>query len=85
MIDEQTIQRLHERVDEHGHRLTVVETITSEQARRLEALENMPRDLNHVRSQVDRLSGQMTVITWLLFAIAGGVIAAGFALFRGAG
>ena len=85
MIDEQTIQRLHERVDEHGRRLTVVETITNEQARRLEALENMPRDLNHVRSQVDRLSGQMTVITWLLFAIAGGVIAAGFALFRGAG
>ena len=85
MIDEQTIQRLHERVDEHGRRLTVVETLTQEQARRLEALENMPRDLNHVRSQVDRLSGQMTVITWLLFAIAGGVIAAGFALFRGAG
>ena len=83
MVDEQTIRRLHERVDEHGQRLTVVETLTKEQARRLEALESMPRDLNHVRSQVDRLSGQMVIITWLLMALAGGVIAAGFALFRG--
>jgi len=82
MIDEQTIQRLHQRVDEHGHRLTIVETLTQEQARRLEALESMPRDLNHVRSQVDRLGGQMVIITWLLMALAGGVIAAGFALFR---
>jgi len=81
MADE-TISRLHRRVDDIDRRLTVTETITSEQGRRLEALEGMPRDLNHVRSQVDRLSGQMTIITWLLFALASGVIAAGFALFR---
>ncbi len=81
-MGDESLLRVHSRVDELDRRVTVIETLTAEQSRRLEALENMPRDLNHVRSQVDRLSGQMAVVTWLLFAIAGGIIAAGFALFR---
>ena len=81
--DDQTIQRLHRRVDDHETRLVRVETRIVDAERRLEVVEGMPRDLNHVRSAVDRLQGQMTIMLWLLLAIAGGVLTAGFALFRG--
>lgn len=83
MVPDETIQRIFSRIDDHETRLVRAETQLGDIERRLDIVEGMPRDLNHVRSAVDRLQGQMAVMLWLLFAIAGGVIAAGFALFRG--
>ncbi len=82
-MPDETTTRIFHRLDDHETRLVRVETRIDDAERRLEIVEGMPRDLNHVRSAVDRLQGQMAVMLWLLFAIAGGIIAAGFALFRG--
>lgn len=83
MVVEDSLRSAHARIDNHETRMVRVETRLEDAERRLDSIEKMPRDLNHVRSTVDRLQGQMTIMLWLLFAIAGGIIAAGFALFRG--
>jgi len=76
------MKKVYEILDNHGYRIVRVESAIEDHERRLNTFEKMRDDIDHVRSGMDILNGKMSIMTWLLFAIAGGVIAAGFAMLR---
>ncbi len=82
-MDEHSAQRVHARIDHIHERLVRVETRYEDILRRLEGLEELPEKVSQLRSSVDRISGKLSIMLWLLFAIGGGLIAAGFELFKG--
>jgi len=82
MADE-TTTRIFNILDDHGKNIVRLDQRVEDVERRLDIVEGMPKSLEHVRSTVDQLKGQMSIMLWLFFAIAGGFITMGFALLRG--
>lgn len=79
MVDD-GLKRIHERLDQHQERITRLEAQQDAILSRLTKLENLPENVNAIRSSLDDLRGRLSVWVWLLTLLVGGIVAAGFKL-----
>jgi hypothetical protein len=86
---EPEMQRLYERIERLALDLAQAGTIISEHSRRLEALEGLPSALAAINQAIGRLEAKIeaqkqytSLIQAIVWLILGGILVAGFELFK---